>query len=237
MTDWPEQYMIVEANRHTYYCMWNQVYRQEFLHRLAGKKEDNILPFSLPVKDSYLLDYFYLNLTVREKKKYKKQYRIKCSKNAGRNSFKRYFKGELHYLDEFNFYGMLYLNSCKVQFNCNWGHVRAGTYHSAIVVGEKDGKPVVYVTSWTSCRDGDKGPFRCKAYKLSEVFVFNPKYSYNKRKDKVNDVVCVLTNFRSRMRYRKALYTKSFGTRWRDAEGNYRYPSTRGIHRLGARTI
>ena len=164
------------------------------------RQQQRRMLLKVPIIDKHLTDYFYLNLKVREKKKYKKQskYTVKCSKTHGRDSFKRYFKGELHYLDEFNFYGLLYLKTCNVRFDCNWGHVRAGTWHSADVVGEKDGKPVVFVTSWKSqYRLGQIGPFRCKGFELSDVFVFNPKYSYSKKRpDKVDDVVRKLIFFR-----------------------------------------
>lgn len=225
--EWPVHYFFKEQNSWTYYNFKGLLSQKEGLRKICGKKGDEVIPYALPVCDKDLMDYFYLHLKRREKKKYKRQskYKISISKTNGRNSFKRYFEGELHYLDEFDFYGMLYLNSCYVKFDCDWGHVHAGTWHSADVVGEKDGKPVVVITSWPSSKGRSSTRCTMKTYKLSEVFVFNPKYSYDiRRKSKVNYLVRRLRNFRDNLRYRKAHYTKSFGTRWMDANGNYRYP-------------
>lgn len=114
-----------------------------------------------------------------EKWRYKKW---RKKNKSGRNSFIRYLNNELHYLDEFDFYRNLHLHKCHVKFDRDWGHVHDGECHSGIVVGERNGSPVVWIDSW---KTGASRGVHSKAYQLQNVFIFNPKYSYRWSNDDI----------------------------------------------------
>jgi hypothetical protein len=119
---------------------------------------------------SELFKGFYLRGEKWRQKRWRKK------NKSARNSFIRYLNNELHYLDEFDFYRNLHLHQCHVKFDRDWGHIHDGECHSGIVVGERNGTPVVWVDSW---KTGASRTVHSKAYQLKTVFIFNPKYSYN----------------------------------------------------------